>query len=243
MLSDNEINDYYDSVYQYFIAKNQDKIKMSDNWLKASCLFNHENRLVGIAKMPMTVKSLADFRHYPSYSFFMLKQENYDIWVEKNKSWKFSHDVNNKVWITSTPVQSIEDLKDYILMNQKIPLLDRIHGILDQYRSEWVKLLEGQSAIYVCKYLEAKDILSKNITEDKLMDYPFVSGYAKTKGISLTQSAKEIVLQYQIQSGFLSETESIRIKYTNIVRKEQDLKKLITIFEDFQTESYRFSFI
>ena len=243
MLSDNVIDEYYDSVYKYFIAKNQDKIIMSDNWLKANCLFNHENRLIGIAKSPMTVKSLADFRHYPSYSFFMLKQENYDIWVEKNKSWKFSHDVNNKVWVTSTPIQSINDLKDYILLNQKINLLDRILGILDQYRSEWVKLLEGQSAIYVCKYLEAKDILSKNITEDSLMEYPFVTGYAKTKDISLTQSAKEIVLQYQIQSGFLSETESIRIKYTNIVRKEQDIKRLITILEDFQTESYRFSFI
>jgi hypothetical protein len=75
------------------------------------------------------------------------------------------------------------------------------------------------------------------------MEYPFVTGYAKTKDISLTQSAKEIVLQYQIQSGFLSETESIRIKYTNIIRKEQDIKRLITILEDFQTESYRFSFI
>jgi cell fate (sporulation/competence/biofilm development) regulator YmcA (YheA/YmcA/DUF963 family) len=243
MLSDNEIDTYYDSVYTHFISKNQDKIKMSDNWLKASCLMNDENRLIGISKVPMTVKSLCDFRHYPVYSFFMIKQENYDIWVEKNKSWKFSHDVNNRVWNTSTSIQSIEELKDYILLNQKINLLDRIHGIIEQYRSEWSKLLDGQSSIYICKYIEAKDILEKNIVEDELMVYPFITGYANTKGVSLTQAAKEVVLQYQIQSGFLSETENIRIKYTNIIRKETDIVNLIPILEDFQTESYRFSFL
>jgi hypothetical protein len=242
MLSDNEINDYYDSVYKHFILKNKDSVKMSDNWLKTNCLMNSDNRLIGIAKMPMTVKSLCDFRHYPLYTFFVLKQDNYDIWVEKNKSWKFSHNVT-KVWNTSTPIQSTDELKDYILLNQKINLLDRIHGIIEQYRSEWSKLLEGQSVIYISKYLESKEILDKNIQEDILMEYPFVTGYANTKDITLTQAAKEVVLQHQVQSGFLAETENIRIKYTNIIRKETDIANLIPILEDFQTESYRFSFL
>lgn len=243
MLNDNEINDYYDSVYEHFISKNQDSIKMSDNWLKTSCLMNEENRLIGISKIPMTVKSLCDFRHYATYTFFMIKQDNYDIWVEKNKSWKFSQDVNKKVWNTSTPINSIEELKDYILLNQKINLLDRIHAIMEQHRSEWSKLSEIQNTIYISKYLEAKEILEKDITEDVLMEYPYVAGYANTKDISLTQAAKEVVLQYQIQSSFLSESESIRIKYTNIVRKETDIANLIPILEDFQTQSYKFGFL
>ena len=238
MLSDND-----DSVYTHFIAKNQDKIKMSDNWLKTNLLMNEDDRLIGISKIPMTVKSLCDFRHYATYTFFMIKQDNYDILVEKNKSWKFSQDLNNNVWNTSTPINSIEELKNYVLLNQKINLLDRIHTIIEQHRSEWSKLFEAQSTIYISKYLEAKEILEKDITEDVLMEYPYVSGYANTKDISLTQAAKEVVLQYQIQSGFLSESENIRIKYTNIVRKETDITNLIPILKDFQTQSYMFGFL
>lgn len=243
MLSDNEINDYYDSVYTHFISKNQNRIRMEDNLLRGNCLVNHDFRLIGIAKHPMTVKSLSNISHFPQYTFFMTNQDNYNLWVEINKSWMFAHDVNKKTWTTSEPIHSIDDLKEYILMNQKVALLDAIHNKMEHFRSDCVKLLEGQSSIYICKYIEAKEILENNVLEDRLMKYPFTNGYSRTKGISLTQSAKEIVLQHQMQSGALAESENIRIKFTNMVRGEKNVANLLHILENFEIESYRYSAI
>ena len=240
MLSENDINDYYDSVKPYFITQNEYKVSMDDNWHRTNLLMNNEGRIIGISKIPMTVRSLCGIKYYAAYSFYLMNQEKYD-WIEKNKCWKYSKDTNNRQWTTNHPIKSIESLKEYILMNQKVSLLDKIHDIIDFQRSEQCKLLVGQELIYTAKYLESKSILDNNLEKDDLLEYPFVSGYASSKGVSLEQAAKEIQLQYQVDKGFLSESENIRIRYTNLIRKETDIKNLQGLFQDFHDESYKYS--
>lgn len=240
MLSENEIEDYYNSVKPYFMTQNEYKVSMDDNWHHTNLLMNNEGRIMGISKIPMTVRSLCGIKYYTSYSFYLMNQEKYG-WIEKNKCWKFSKDTNNRKWSTNLPIKSIESLKEYILMNQKVSLLDRIHDIIDFQRSEHCKVLLGQELIYTAKYLESKCILDNNLEKDELLEFPFVSGYATSKDISLQQAAKEIQLQYQIQKGFLSESENIRIRYTNLIRKENDIKNFQSIFQDFHDESYKYS--
>jgi hypothetical protein len=213
---------------------------MEENWHHTNILLNNENRIMGIAKLPMTIRSLCGIKYSPLFSFYLSKHENYG-WIEKNKCWKFSKDTNNYQWVNNLPIKSIEALEEYVLMNQKISLLDKIHGVIEHQRSEQCKLLVGQESIYMAKYFEAKSILNSGLTKDELLNFPLVSGYATTKDISLQQAANEIELQYQIKSGFLSESENIRIKYTNLVRKENDISNIKGIFQEFHNESYRYA--
>jgi hypothetical protein len=240
MLSENEINDYYVSVKPYFITQNEYRVSMEENWHHTNVLLNNERRIMGIAKIPMTIRSLCGIKYYPLFSFYLSKQEKYD-WIEKNKCWLYSKDTNNHQWVNNIPIKSIESLKEYVLINQKIALLDRIHDTIEFQRTEQCKLLSGQETIYNAKYLEAKSILNSGLTKDELLNFPFVSGYAANKEISLQQAAKEIELQYEITKGFLSESENLRIRYTNIVRKETDIGNLQNIFRDFYDESFKYA--
>jgi hypothetical protein len=240
MLNDDEIDDYYASVKSYFISQNEYKVSMQENWLRTNILMNNENRIMGIAKYPMSIRSLAGLKYYPVYSFYLANQEKYD-WIEKNKSWKYSKDSNAYQWVTTLPIKSIDDLKEYVLMNQKVALMDKIHEMIEFKRNQQSSVLLGQESIYISKYLEARYVIDNNVSEDRLLDFPFVSGYAQTRGISLQQSAKEIELQYQIKSGALAESENLRIKYTHIVKNETDIVNLKQIFEDFQDETMKYA--
>lgn len=243
MLSEIEIEDYYNSVYPHFISQNDYKVKMEENWLKTYCLMNQEMRIMGISKNPMTIRSLANIKCSPAYSFYMRNVKDYNIWVEKNKSWKFIQDMNTHTWRSDVGISSIENLKEYILLNQKICLLDKIYQYIEYNRNEFSKILEGQESIYIVKYLESKEIIENNITEDKILKYPYTTGYANLCGISLQESAKQIMLQHEIESTYLAETENLRMKYANIVRNENDIVNLKTIYNDFEVECYKFGYL
>ena len=101
---------------------------------------------------------------------------------------------------------------------------------IDYYRNRYTRVLSGQDTIYILKYLEAKEIISKNITEDQFMEYPFIKGYSQLKNLSIEEAAKEVLLNYEIESGFLAESENLRMKYTDIVRKEKDIKNDLHYF-------------
>ena len=45
------------------------------------------------------------------------------------------------------------------------------------------------------------------------------------------------MIQYESQNGFMLETENMRIRYTNIVRKENDISKLNSIHQEFLKEN------
>lgn len=239
MLSEKQIDDYYDSLSKYFLDQNNYSVKLSENWLKTTILKSGTGRLVAIAKEPMTIKSLANEHFEPKYTFFTKQGADYEIWVEKKKCWKWIHDYNTHQWTKNLNIKNEDELYYLILTNQKVALLDKIHAQVEFYRKKFTSCLEGQLTIYTWKYLEAKEILEKNITEDEFLNYPFVKGYADTCGITLQQSAKEIMLNHEIQSTFLAESESLRIKYTNIVRKETNIANLKTIFNNFETEDHK----
>ena len=71
--------------------------------------------------------------------------------------------------------------------------------------------------------------------------YPFIKGYSQLKNLSIEEAAKEVLLNYEIESGFLAESENLRMKYTDIVRKEKDIKNLKTILKNFEVENYLLS--
>jgi hypothetical protein len=123
-----------------------------------------------------------------------------------------------------------------MLTNQKVVLLDKIYGIINHDRVNKKEGLTNQNYIYFSKYLEAKEILEKNIQSDDTLEYPYTTGYANVKGCDLQTSAKQIVLQYNLTSGFLAESENIRIKYQDLIINESDISKLKPLLEQFNIE-------
>lgn len=241
MLNEKQIDDYYDSLTEYFLDQNKYSVKLADDWLRTSSLMDYKRRLVYIAKEPMTVRSLANENCKAIYSFFTKADANYEIWVEKKKCWLWLKDINVGQWVRNTNISNFEELYYYILMNQKGSLMDKIHDQVNYYRNCHTKTLDGQDYLYALKYIEAKEIISKGIVQDDFMNYPFTKTYAELKNISLNQAAKEILMQNEIERDFLAESEFLRMKYTNIIRKETDIKNLKKILVDFETENYMLS--
>lgn len=243
MLSEEQIEQYYQSQYQYFIDKRNFCVRMADNRLAFYGLITNDGRLVAISENPMSIKALVGSNLLLIYTFFIDEfakyPDDYNHIVEKNKCWHFVRTDNG--WYKNIKIESEKELHDYILTSQKIASLDKMHNYIDHNRKQITQRLIGQDLVYTSKYLEAKEILEKQIENDEYLNYPFVSGYAETVGISLQESAQQIKLQYEVQSCYLADSESLRIKYTNIVRKEKNIENLKEILNSFYTEGHGYS--
>jgi hypothetical protein len=242
MLSEQQRYDVYQKYSPYFIdyCFEYKPFKMSDNKLRTNALVSHTHRLIAVSRNPMTIKSLLDYDNHVITTFYAANNETYDLDVDPRSCWVWSRSSNDSKWAQNYNISSEEELYKYLLIGQKAVLLDNILFNIELYRSTQNKQILDQDVIYVSKYLEAKEILKENIESDDLLDFPFTSGYAKIKNISLQESAKLIILQHNIQSGMLSESENLRLEFTEIVRKEQDITKLKNIFIDFEKVSGKY---
>jgi hypothetical protein len=93
-----------------------------------------------------------------------------------------------------------------------------------------------QDAIYQMKYDEAIEI--KN-TPDPIEDpwkWQLVNDYANLQGVSIRDAAEEIIFQNKIFKSRLSNTETIRIKYTRAIKQCMVITELDKIVNQFYTE-------
>ena len=136
---------------------------------------------------------------------------------------------NNKtLWEENLKFYSTDELYELMLANQKVACLDALHDKIEYSRARTIKSFLAQDFIYHSKYIEAKEILEKNIEEDTLWEFPFTTSYAKLKNISLQESAKLIKLQYEFQAYEFAESENLRLKYKKLIIEETDIKNLKT---------------
>ena len=132
------------------------------------------------------------------------------------------------MWEEDLQFHSTDELYELILANQKVACLDVLHDKIEYSRDQTIKSFLAQDFIYHSKYIEAKEILEKNIEEDTLFEFPFATSYAKLKNISLQESAKLIKLQYEFQAYEFAESENLRLKYKKLIIEETDIKNLKT---------------
>ena len=102
-------------------------------------------------------------------------------------------------------------------------------------------LISKLKNIYFSKYIEAKYIIENNIEADPLLQYPFTTGYAELHDLTLQESAKRIMFQHDTMASRLAETENFRLKYSYIVRDNNDITQLKSILNAFMTESTQYS--
>jgi hypothetical protein len=215
---------------------------MEDNKLNCSILTSVDFRIIGVSDNPMSISSLQDQNSYRRYSYFISKTakypDDYKVTFNRKRCWEIFKNINTMKWEKNLDIKSLEELYYYIFMNEKVYLMDVIHSQLEHNRKKLIERLKGQEVIYISKYLEAKEIIDNDINEDKTLKYPYVSGYANIKEISLKESAKQVLLQHEIENGYLAETENLRIVFTDKLRKEKDIKNLKSILNDFNSHLY-----
>lgn len=240
MLTDQEIDDHYDSVLQYFVNTEDRVVDMTFKNTNTNVLIS-AGRILAVANYSASVKALAEFDKNNIFTFQLVGMtERPTMYFQKNKCWRIRVTEDGKAWQDSPHIETIEQLDDYILVNQKAALLDFIHRRLDMNRRREVRAAQGQNHIYFAKYLEAKEILDKGITEDPICDYPYVTGYAEVAGITLVEAATRIKFKHETKAAFLAENENLRIKYTTLVKREEYLQNLVPLKELFDAESRKY---
>ena len=238
MLSKFEIEFEFYKLQKHLSKKNQ-TIRTSDRTY--TYLIDSNHRLRAIGQHPMSCKSLATFnKEFITYLFTSENAEKFDYEILRNECWKYKLNTGKTEWKENLLIYSKEELYDLVLTSQKCLILDDIHFKIEYSREAFVKTLIGQDYIYISKYMEAKEILQNGITEDLNLKYPYTTGYANIMDMTLQESAKAIAIQHEMLSGYLSESENMRLKYKKIILEETDISKLNSIYENFVTENERY---
>ena len=238
MLNEFEIESEYYKLQKYVSKKNQ-LMDTSDKTI--TYLIDTNHRLRAIGTHPMSCKSLATFnKEFLTYLFTSENAEKVDYNILRSECWKYKLNTGKTEWKQNLLIYSKEELYDLVLTSQKCIILDEIHHRIDSNRGVFTRSLTDQDYVHISKYLEAKEILENNITEDINLKYPYTTGYANVMSMTLQESAKAIKLQHEMLSGYLSESENLRLKYKKIILEENDLSKLKLIYENFATESDRY---
>ena len=240
MLTDQEINDYYDSLVPVMPRPEDRVVDMSFKNTNTNILIS-AGRLLAVANYSASVKALAEFNKSNIFTFQLVgMEERPNLYFQKNKCWRIRVTEDGKAWQDSPNIESLEQLYDFILISQKAAVLDVIHRRLDMNRRREIKAAQGQNHIYFAKYLEAKEILEKGITEDPICKYPFVTGYADLVGMDIVEASKLIKFKYETRASFLAENETLRLKYTSFVKQQTTLEDLGIILEQFKAESTKY---
>lgn len=240
MLTDIEIEEYYNSVLEHLIFKDDRVVDMSYRNTNINVLIS-AGRMLAISNYSASVKALAEFDKTNIFTYQLVTMDKRpNLYFQKNKCWRLRVTEDGKEWHDSPNIESIEKLRYFITINQKAALLDIIHRRLDMSRRRATRAAAGQNNIYFAKYLEAKEIIDKGITEDPTCQFPYTSGYAEVSGIDIVEAAKKIKFQYETTAAFLAESENLRIKYTKIVKAEQELENLLGILNQYETESRKY---
>lgn len=241
MLSEQRIEEIYYMMYCHFIDQRRyGTIDSGSN--NGNCyVLLYNNRLIANATYGSSVRALAGFKTSVTYSFKFPRVRNTESFtIPDNRCWFMKINELTAKWEHNVEFATEHELKQCILLNQKVVALDKINHQVEFYRKDANDHINGQQSVYIRKYLEAKDILDKNIIVDNTLQYPFVSGYAKHKGISANEAAKIITLQYDMESSYLAESENIRTKYVDLIRAETDIVNLKEIVRDFYTEHHSY---
>ena len=233
MLTDSEVIGYYESVCSKFL-NDPDELFVDTRENSGGFSFLLCNgKVAAIATFPESARVISDFENLVAYSF-VKRGKNPNLIIDKKKSWTVC--LGDNEWIRELRIHNIEELKKLILVNQKVTLLDYIHRRIGGYRRIISCKTRLQHMVYLDKYVEAKDIIIKNVEKDETGEYPLVSGYADIDDITLQEAASRIIFQYESQKACLAESENIRIRFTRKVQKAIDLDELNQIKQDFDVQ-------
>ena len=201
-------------------------------------LFDNEtNRLLAVSKWTYTISTLneANENTYSRHSLnkiYDLKSCNFEVistkcFLVRFYNGKFEKDEDNFTF---------DELYTFHLNIEKAAVLDYLNFRLNLHRRSVLNGLFLQESIYNFKQQEAEEIQKNSEVVDDT-NYPFLREYAELKNIDLKTAAKEVLIQIKIYKTRLNNTETMRLKYKNLIKECSDITKINSIFSQFLRES------
>jgi hypothetical protein len=144
---------------------------------------------------------------------------------------------------TRTPTaQNFNKFEEYyrcMLLNEKGSALDRIHIEIALIRNQQYNDMFLQDDIYTQKYIEATTYLATKNAKNTL----FLNSYADMKNITLDQAAEQIINMRMFHLSYLNETETLRMKYTNLILDQTDFFEIQQVVSNFIKEAYEYGIL
>lgn len=95
-----------------------------------------------------------------------------------------------------------------------------------------------QDKVYMTKRLQAETFKSSGYNEDTIMEYPYVMQYADYAHLSFKEATEEILLKAKLDDQYFANSELLRLKYSNKLKRAQTIKELETILKEFQSDCF-----
>ena len=140
---------------------------------------------------------------------------------------------------TAQNFTKFEEYYRCILLNEKASALDRIHVEIAFIRNQQYNDMFLQDDIYTQKYIEATTYLATKNAGNTL----FLKSYADMKNITLEQAAEKIIAMRMFRLSYLNETETLRMKYTDLVIKQTDFFAIQEVVTNFIKEAYEYGIL
>lgn len=220
------------------IISETNTIDIKNDPMEIHSLFDNEtNRLLAVSKWTNTISTLNEsnentYARHSLNKIYDLKNSNFEVistkcFLVRFYNGKFEKDEDNFTF---------EELYNFHLNIEKAAVLDYLNFRINLHRRSVLNGLFLQESIYNFKQQEAEEIErnSENINE---VNFPFLREYAESKNIDLKTASKEVLIQVKIYKTRLNNTETMRLKYKNLIKECGDIIKLNYIFNQFLRES------
>lgn len=197
-------------------------------------------RILGVAKFYLSVEGLLNY-DISDRNTLGTPNNLCEIAVENFKTWTVRYNKSKDYWNVDLSFKDSDEVNYFILMNQKLKMMDIINEIIFNQSARLVYKLPYEHAVAAGRLDEINKILTNNIQSDDLNQYPFVSSYAKFRQIEFREAVNELHFKIQNDSTYLSEVEFVRMKYTKLVREQKDLSNFDSICNELMNELYGYS--
>jgi hypothetical protein len=160
-----------------------------------------------------------------------------EFMFDSDKAWLLRMSTNKSEWEVSYDFENLEELENSILTFNRGNALDRVFQRVDENRILFLNDFDAcQGRIYQSKVQQAQQVIANDIKEDDLMEYPFISGYARIEEIDLQEAAKRILIKNTMQEAGLAESENLRLRSKKAIMAATSMKDLREAYDKFEVE-------
>jgi hypothetical protein len=136
---------------------------------------------------------------------------------------------------------SIQEAIRFQTYTYKSAALDYVHQHLFKVMKSLTKDMPAQDMTYFLKTEEAKRFLASDMSEPEM--YPFVTNYAELEGITPDVASRKIIFMHECTKVRLADIERLRMKYTRLIKNEENLLQITKITQDFDNENEIYSHV
>lgn len=200
-------------------------------------------RMLAVSSLLSTINSMVH-HHINSYAWYSINVEKNEFKTLKvpatfntARTWEWKYDLAKQVFTKTTEDLNFTDIFYLRLTREKSAALDIINRRISNIRRGYVSEVNSQHNVYRYKEQEAQEIVSADPSTLDPTRYVFVNDYAELTGVDLVTAAREILIQADFARSRLSDTETVRIKYSRIINHAEEIPEIRGAIASFYQET------